>query len=210
MDKALIQLNEDNKLCCLPVTDIYTTLEATFNFIKDNQIDSNGNLNKILIFLEISLLNDQGTLISDPRETAFNSIIGFISTVGDTYLKIISDSVCTNKYEEYTIAYSDISNFYSSILKEYFNDYSEMINKLPLVCECTNNPYYNMLTALTNTINSNSTLTNKELYIIYNGLSSLPYPPSSYLIMKNLIINNQSSIIPITNVNGFFIKTLLQ
>lgn len=210
MDKALIQLNENNKLCCLSVTDIYTTLKTTFNFIKDNQVDINGNLNKVLIFLEISLLNNQGTLISDPRETAFNSIIGFISVVGDTSLKVISDSVCANKYEEYTIAYSDISNFYSSILSEFFYDYSEIMNKLPLICESCNNPYYNMLTSLNDAINLNLALDNKEIYVIYNGLSSLGYSPSSYTIIKNLIIINNSSIVPITNVNGFFIKSLIK
>lgn len=191
------------KFSCIKPWDTNKTLEATFKFIYKNQNLPNGEFLETILYLAPALKEIQSYENYDNRNEAYNIIYGKVIEVKSNYVKLEVVSECDKELQVYTVAYSDIQNLRSGVISKFTNEYISYINKLPMVCECYGNRYYDLLVKLEKAI-----LTLKEselLYLIYSGRFSFGYNQEQYTIVNNLIIVDNNGIVPITTVAGFFI-----
>lgn len=194
----------NKNLCCINASDTNKTLETTFRFILEHQINSDSSINYTSIFLGLSSLNSLS--LSDPtnRSLAYNNIFGTIKKVTESYVVILAKSACAGKLDEFVIAYSDIDTFNSEAIKNYYTEYVLTLEKLPPICVDCSNSYYNILNALTLKLEELKTNIGLDIFIIYANIFSQKSIPSTISIVKNLVIFDNLSIIPITIIGGFF------
>lgn len=194
----------NESLCCINAYDTNKTLETTFRFILEHQINPDDSINYTNIFLGQSSL--KSLTLSDPtnREVAFNLISGTVKKVSDSYVVILAKSACVGKLDEFIIAFSDIDSFNSLAITKYFSEYILALEKLPPICVDCHNSYYNILQALKLKLDELKNTVGLDIFLIYANIFSQSYSPSFLTIVRNLVVFGDSGVIPITSVGGFF------
>lgn len=187
---------------CINPCDTNKTLEATFNFIYNNQDLPNGEYYSTNIYLGIALTDDLSYENYNNRKEVSNIIYGKIVEVKETYCKIQTNSLCGSEMQIFTVAYSNILNIISSVFYYYNDRYINYMNHLPKLCIDYGNRCYNLLRRFKEEL---SKLNPKEsLYLIYGKSFSLQYTREDIKILSNLVYLNNGGIVPVTALSGFF------
>lgn len=193
--------------CILP-WDTNKTMKATFKFLKKYQdldigIDTNTRL-----YLGIASLNYLTLDNYKEREVVFNLISGKIAEILDSAVIIEGKFECGTSL--FTVAYSDIENLQNDLLLKYKDEYVDYMNRLPHICKCDGNKYYDILKALRYDIYKNENDENLEFVLMYGGSFSRNYSLKYVEIVRNLIFIS-NGVVPVTYTNGYFLagkKTL--
>lgn len=194
------------KQSCILPWETNKTIKATFKFLKDYQ-DSDEVVNtNTSLFLGIASLKMANLNNYEERNLVFNYIYGKIVDVLDNAVVIEATFECGVSI--YTVAYSDIQSIQNDILLQYKDDYLEYMDKLPHLCKCEGNRYYDILKAIRWDIYKNEENESLDLVLIYAGAFSREYSLKYAKVVRNLILLS-NGIVPITYVMGYFITTPL-
>lgn len=189
--------------CCMNADNINITFQKTFEFIKDHQVSKDGYLLYTTIFLKISLTDVQTP--TTPRSSASNTVTGIVTGVNFSYVTILAKTACNDKFDEYTIEFSKIIEFYNSSISLNFDEYLNALYELPKICYDCKNQYIDTLINLNKTFKKLSTSSNKTMKILFDGVTSRIISPSTNLVRKNFVIIEEFFIFPITVISGYVI-----
>lgn len=184
---------------CLLPWDTNKSIKATFNFLKSRQLNDDGSISTTLLFLGISSLSNINLENYTERNLAYNLIEGTISEVLDNSVVLSVQYKCAKT--PFVVAYSDIQNIQSDVFIKYQNEYIDYLNLLPPLCKCDGNRYYDILNALTTSLNNNPKF---KIVLIYSGIFSRKYMVSDIAVTKNLILFN-NAVLPVTQLMGYFL-----
>lgn len=189
---------------CLSPSDTNFTLRQTLAFLQVHQTTKEGAPLELTLFLSTSLLKNQLAGSDTPRELAFFVLSGFITQVTDTTVELIAHTSCEKKYATFTILITDIVTLTHDALSIYCDAYLDYMSNLPSLCHIDYDKSFQILTRLSTTLKTYRYSTMKELSLIYNGICSEKKLPRHYRLVKNLILISAVRIIPITQLDGFF------
>lgn len=161
-------------------------MENLFNYIKENQFDSQWKLIETTIFLKENIIENQLSGSTDPRSSAVNSVYGEVLEVGNTYVIIKTKNSCKNPII-YTILYSKIIYIATDLAIDINIEICSTSNKNCLLIKSLNK-------------NKDS---NKQIVFIFNGIISNTHPVDSVRLLNDLVIIQNYFIIPINNIDGF-------
>ncbi|MGL4773132.1 MAG: hypothetical protein ACRC2K_06140 [Clostridium sp.] len=186
---------------CIHPGDTNRTIKATFKFIKEYQgleegIDTNTRLYLGLASLKELNLNDYKL-----RNTVFNNITGKIIDALDH--EVVMEVPFEGAVAIYTVSYSEIQNLQNDLLIKYKDEFLAYMDKLPPLCKCEGNRYYDILVPLNWEVLNNQNNQDMDFVVMYGGGFSGVYKAMDIVVVRNLIfiING---IIPVTYVMGYF------
>lgn len=190
---------------CMDAMDTNLVFQKTFEFIQENQVLDNGYLSETTIELKFSLTNSQSPLSTTVRESATNTVKGFINIVGKTNVVVIAKSTCADRYDVYTIEYSQIIEVISDVIIRNFNDYLKSLEKTPRVCYECENQYTDMLLNYKKLIKRYKNDDTQLVKVIFDGVNSRNTRVVDLTVVRNLIVIENAFVFPITVIGGYII-----
>lgn len=194
-----------NREKCTEAMDTNLTFEKTFKFIQENQLLTSGYLDETIIYLKYSLTNIQSPLSTTVRESASNTVTGFVNVVGKTNVEIIAKSTCSNLYDKYTIEYSQIIQVASGAVASNFDYYLRELDKTPRICYECENQYTDMLLSYKKLIKKYENNNNQLAKVIFDGVNSRNTRVVDLTVKRNFIIIEGIFIFPITTIGGYIV-----
>lgn len=182
-------------------------LYETLSFIQARQLSKDGTFLPTTFFVSFSLL--QNTIIGsdEERKVAFFYLEGIILSFTHDTVQIIVTSPCGQKYSLYTLLLCDIVSLRHISLEMYHQAYLTHLNTCRKITP-HDTSHMELLLAFQQLIVPHHLASDKLITLIYNGIPSLKYPPSSFEIVGTLLIVNLTTIIPLHHIQGFFIQSV--
>lgn len=187
---------------CIPSQDPYPTLSKTLEFIQAHQVSKDGILLKTTFFISFALRKDYVIGSNAPRDLTQFVLSGIISHITPTTVQLIEVSSCDAHYDVYTLSLKDICTLRHDSLGTYADAYICALEQLPPLC-C--DAQYSLMPILQQSLLHN-TSTNTLITIIYGRISSLKYAPTQLKIIRNLLIVSDTSVLPFSKIQGFFVE----
>lgn len=186
---------------------INITLKSIFNFIIQNQITPYGYLEETTILLKVSLTQTQ-TPTTEIRQSAQNTVTGIVTQVSDTYVVMLAKTNCSDIYSEYTVEYSKIIYLSNNTFYIRYNQFREYIlYNVPKICYEKDSKYIEMKESLESDLIRYRNDKNKEIKIIFDGVTSRSTQINNIEIIRNFVLFDKFFLFPITIIAGYSIYT---
>lgn len=200
MKVLLFSENKDSEGCLYP-SDVRSTLEATFRFIKNNPLIQNGKIVEGIITIKQFLKSD----LTSPESEYNYSTTSIQGSVKEVYYNYVVLCFRNSKGQifESNIVYNDIVSIRFRAIEENLEDYINYINcNTPPLCRIKKSESLDLLIKLATILGRNNP-NERDLIFILDRVLTRKFKVEYVGILRNLIILEDLFILPITSIQGF-------